>query len=61
VVEDGNIAKANWCGKKECFEAIKQLGPSIEAIGFIVDEKKEGKCIICEKVTDKLTLFGKTY
>jgi prolyl-tRNA synthetase len=60
-VEDGNIAKANWCGKKECFEAIKQLGPSIEAIGFIVDEKKEGKCIICEKVTDKLTLFGKTY
>ncbi len=60
-VEEGNVAKVNWCGKKECFESIKELGPSIEAIGFIVDEKKEGKCLICKEQTDKLTIFGKTY
>jgi len=60
-IEEGGVAKANWCGKKECFEKIKSLGPSIEAIGFIVDERKEGNCISCREKTDRLTLFGKTY
>jgi len=60
-IENGGVAKANWCGKKECFEEIKKLGPSIESIGFVINEKKEGKCIICGEETDKLTLFGKTY
>jgi prolyl-tRNA synthetase len=60
-IENGGVVKANWCGKKECFEEIKKLGPSIESIGFVIDEKKDGKCIICGEETDKLTLFGKTY
>jgi prolyl-tRNA synthetase len=60
-IENSGVVKANWCGKKECFEEIKKLGPSIESIGFVIDEKKDGKCIICGEETDKLTLFGKTY
>jgi prolyl-tRNA synthetase len=60
-IEGGNVVKANWCGKKECFEEIKKLGPSIEPIGFLVSEKKDGKCIICGGTTDRLTLFGRTY
>jgi prolyl-tRNA synthetase len=59
-VENGNVAKVNWCGEKECFDKISELGPSIEAIGFLV-EKKKGKCIICNKETEKMTLIGKTY
>jgi len=60
-IEEGGIAKASWCGKKECFEEIKRLGPSIESIGFIVGEKRIGKCIVCNEATESLTLFGKTY
>jgi hypothetical protein len=60
-IEKGNVAKVNWCGKKECFEKIKELGPSIEPIGFLYDEIKSGVCIVCNQTTDKLTLVGKTY
>jgi prolyl-tRNA synthetase len=60
-IEKGNVAKVNWCGKKECFDKIKELGPSIEPIGFFYDERKIGFCIVCKQNTDKLTLVGKTY
>jgi prolyl-tRNA synthetase len=60
-IENSGVVRANWCGKKECFEEIKKLGPSIESIGFVIDEKKDGKCVICGEETDKLTLIGKTY
>jgi prolyl-tRNA synthetase len=60
-IEEGGVVKSNWCGGKGCFEEIKKLGPSIESIGFIIDEKKDGKCIICGGKTDRLTLIGKTY
>lgn len=60
-IEKGNVAKVNWCGSKECFDKIKELGPSIEPIGFLYDERKIGFCIVCKQNTDKLTLVGKTY
>ena len=60
-IEKGNVAKVNWCGSKECFDKIKELGPSIEPIGFLYDERKSGFCIVCKQNTDKLTLVGKTY
>jgi prolyl-tRNA synthetase len=60
-IEEGNVVKTNWCGKRECFEEIKRLGPSIEAVGLLIDERKDGKCIVCGEPTDRLTLIGKTY
>jgi prolyl-tRNA synthetase len=60
-IEKGNVAKVNWCGSKECFDKIKELGPSIEPIGFLYDERKIGFCIVCKQNTDKLTLVGKAY
>jgi len=60
-VEEGNVAKVCWCGKELCFQGIKNLGASIEAIGFLTGENRSGKCIVCGESTDRLTLFGKTY
>ncbi|MCL5423517.1 MAG: His/Gly/Thr/Pro-type tRNA ligase C-terminal domain-containing protein [Candidatus Marsarchaeota archaeon] len=57
----GRVAKAIWCEEKVCFEKISSLGPSIEPIGSLVGETKEGKCIACAKAASKLTLFGRTY
>ncbi|MFH8039065.1 MAG: His/Gly/Thr/Pro-type tRNA ligase C-terminal domain-containing protein, partial [Candidatus Aenigmatarchaeota archaeon] len=59
-IKEGKIAKANWCGDKECFEKISQIESSVEAIGFL-EEREFGKCIICNKETDRLTLIGKVY
>jgi len=61
LIQKGSIAKANWCESEECFEKMAALGPSIEAIGTLTEEKKEGKCIVCGKKTNLLTLIGKTY
>lgn len=61
LIEEGKVVKANWCESKECYDAIAAIGPSIEAIGTLVDEEKQGKCIACGKATNKLTLIGKTY
>jgi prolyl-tRNA synthetase len=60
VISNG-VVKANWCEAKECFDKIKMIAPSVEAIGTLTDERKEGACIICGKATDKLTLFSRTY
>lgn len=61
LIGEGKVVKAHWCEGKECFDAISAFGPSIEAIGTLVYEKGDGKCIICQKRTDKLTLIGRTY
>lgn len=59
-IRNGKVAKVNWCGEEKCFDEITLLEASVEAIGFL-EERKEGKCIICGKKTDRLTLIGKTY
>jgi len=60
VIKEGKVAKASWCGSEECFEKITLIEPSVEPIGFL-PEKKKGKCIVCQKETENLTLIGKTY
>lgn len=60
-INNGRVVMAHWCESKECFDKIAALGPSIEAIGTLTNEKSEGKCIACGSDTDKLTLIGRTY
>ena len=60
-ISKGKVAKAIWCESKECFTKISELGPSIESIGSLVEENKNGKCIVCGSKSSKLTLFGRTY
>jgi len=60
-IEKGNVAKINWCGEKECYDKLISLKEGIEPIGFLVDEKKVGKCAVCGTKTDRLTLIGRVY
>jgi hypothetical protein len=60
-VMNSGVAKANWCEAKECFDKIAAIAPSVEAIGTLTDEEKDGSCIACGKATKKLTLFSRTY
>ncbi len=60
-ISEGGVAKANWCEDEKCFDRISEIAPSVEAIGTLTDEEKEGTCIVCGEKTRKLTLFGRTY
>jgi len=60
-IEKGNVAKVNWCGREKCYKDIISLQEGIEPIGDLQEEKREGKCIICGKETNSLTLLGRTY
>ena len=60
-INKGGVAKLNWCGDKKCYEKILSLQNGVEPVGTLVEEKKEGNCIICGVKTNKLALVGKTY
>jgi prolyl-tRNA synthetase len=60
-ISSGGVAKANWCEDENCFDSISAIAPSVEAVGTLTDEEKEGVCIVCGKKSKKLTLFGRTY
>ncbi len=57
----GGVAKANICESRECYETIMSLEKAVEPIGYLYEEEKSHKCIVCGKPTSKLTLFGKVY
>jgi hypothetical protein len=44
-----------------CYEKILSLQSGVEPVGTLVEEEKEGNCIICGAKTNKLALVGKTY
>ena len=57
----GGVAKANICESRECYETIMSLEKAVEPIGYLYEEERSHKCIVCGKPTSKLTLFGKVY
>ena len=63
LINEGKVVKANWCEEKPCYDAIAEIAASFytEAIGTLISEEKEGKCIVCGKKTSKLAMIGKTY
>jgi len=60
-INKGGVAKVNWCEDKKCYEKILSLQSGVEPVGTLVEEKKEGNCIICGAKTNNLALVGKTY
>ena len=57
----GGFAMSHWCGNAECEEKIKDdLKVTIRCIP--IDEQKEiGKCISCDKESEKRVIFAKAY
>ena len=57
----GGFVNSHWCGSTECEEKIKNdLKVTIRCIPLDVKNEK-GKCIYCEKDSDKRVLFAKAY
>jgi prolyl-tRNA synthetase len=57
----GGFVNSHWCGSTECEEKIKNdLKVTIRCIPLNAKEE-QGKCICCEKESDKRVLFAKAY
>lgn len=63
VMEDGGIAKINFCGREECAMDIKEetKGGKIRGTPFDLKEKVKGKCVWCGKEAREIAYVAKAY
>jgi prolyl-tRNA synthetase len=61
IEEKGGFIYAHWCGDADCEAKIKEeTGATIRCIPF--DQKtEEGKCVCCDKQSNGLVVFAKSY
>jgi prolyl-tRNA synthetase len=53
--------KTHWCKSLECERYVKeQTGATLRCIPFS-KESVSGKCIVCNKETDTIVYFAKSY
>ena len=60
-IKKGGVAKVHWCESEPCYEELVSLEKAIEPTGSLLDDHSKGRCIICGKETEKLTLVGRGY
>lgn len=59
-VEGQNFVKVNWCGCRECEDAIKNQTAATARV--IIGEADEGStCAVCGKKATKKVLFARAY
>lgn len=57
-----DILKFLWCNSEQCWTEIKSIKEGYELFGSGLQESKtEGKCIICDKKSNKIGYFANTY
>ncbi len=61
IDEKRGFIKAHWCGNIECEKQVKeQTGATLRCIPFS-EESVSGRCIACNKESDTVAYFAKSY
>ncbi len=60
AIEQDKLVLANWCESTKCEETIKFETGGAKTLNS-VDKKEKGKCVYCNKSTDNLMYFAKSY
>ncbi len=60
VDEDKKVARVNWCGEDTCGLEINECSQG-QLLGYSVNEKESGECIVCGVTTEKVAYVGRTY
>ncbi len=60
VIKNRQIALANFCGDPECEDYIKEKSGGASS-RLITDKKTKGKCVYCNKPSNLLVYFSKSY
>jgi prolyl-tRNA synthetase len=56
------FCRANWCGDEACAEKVKEeTGADIRGVRYDIDEKTDGKCIICGEVAKEVVYIAPAY
>ena len=53
--------RAHWCGDEACELKLKELADVTSRCMPFGEQEEEGKCICCQKPTNKLVYWGKAY
>lgn len=63
IMNQGGYAKTFWCGQENCENKIKELTTATLRCILFKDKKNinHGECVVCNKKSDKLVLFAKSY
>ena len=64
-IEAGNIVRCSFCSTeidgKKCAEIVKEKAGAEVRGTNLIEEKAEGKCIVCEKPAKKVVYIAKSY
>ncbi len=55
------IARASWCGSKECDQKARETGAQIRGTLFGRDEKPSGKCVFCGAAAKHVVYVARSY
>ncbi len=56
------FCRANWCGNKACAEKVKdETGADIRGTRYDIEEKPDGKCIICGDEAKEVVYIAPAY
>jgi len=61
AIKNKKVARVFWCKSRDCYDIFGGIGDGIEGIGTDLDEKTNGKCIVCGKETKARLFIGKSY
>jgi len=61
VSEKGGFVYAHWCGLTECEDKVQEETRATIRCIPLNAEHEEGKCIICDKRSEKRVIFAKAY
>jgi len=57
----GKISRVFWCGDESCYDEISAAEEGAEGFGTDLEEKEDGKCMVCGKKTKTQLYVAKSY
>jgi prolyl-tRNA synthetase len=61
AINNHQVVKAFWCGKKSCEEKVKAEASGARTINLPLEQKGSGLCAICTQKATLTAYFGKVY
>ena len=62
AINDGKIARINWCSELRCAENIeKEINAEVRGTLANKREKPKGKCVVCNKPAREVVYVAKSY
>ncbi|MDP6642394.1 MAG: His/Gly/Thr/Pro-type tRNA ligase C-terminal domain-containing protein [Candidatus Nanoarchaeia archaeon] len=61
LLDQGKVIKCFWDGEGKSYDKIKALGEGVDPFGVDIENKKQGRCIVSGKKTNKVLCISNTY